>query len=133
MNVRRTANGLLAVAVAGVIGVTQTALAAELTCSGTVVSLSYHASGGSTGGSLMLRLSSMNVPVFICNPEGLWTVTGTSYTTPPATCKAIYATLLAARVSGTPLNSVYFDGDQVPASCNAWASWSVANIRHYHL
>ncbi len=48
----------------------------------------------------MLRLSSMNTSVFICSPDVEWTPAGAGYTTSVAACKALYATFLAARVSG---------------------------------
>jgi hypothetical protein len=102
------------------------ASAATVVCAGTVITVSYHASG-----VLMIRLSSMNVPVFFCTPDSTWTTAGPGLTTEPEACKAMYATFLAARLSGTPLANVYFDGDAVPAACNAWSAWTNANIRHY--
>lgn len=100
--------------------------AATVVCSGTVAELSYHASD-----KLMIRLSSMNTVVYICNPGAEWIVSGTSYKTSPDTCKALYSVFLAARLSGEPINSVYFDGDDVPATCNSWGNWKSANIRHF--
>src|SRR5262245_3551307 len=102
------------------------ASATTVVCSGTVITLSYHANG-----QMMIRLSSMNVPVFFCTPDTTWTAAGEGQTTAPETCKAMYATFLAARMSGIPVNNVYFDGSAVPATCDAWSSWSNANIRHY--
>jgi hypothetical protein len=102
------------------------ALAGTLVCGGTVVTLSYHANG-----QFMIRLSDMNVPVFFCTPDSTWSLPAAAgVSTPPEACKAMYATFLAARLSGTPVNNMYFDGD-VPASCNAWPAWTSANIRHY--
>lgn len=102
------------------------AYAATLICGGKVEALSYHASN-----KLMIKLSSMNAPVFFCSPEHEWTVTGTAFKTGPETCKAFYATFLAAKVAGDTIKNMYFDGDQVPAACDAWSSWQSANIRHF--
>lgn len=96
-------------------------------CTGTVDALAYHAGEG-----LMLRLSSMNTPVFICSPDSTWSVSGTLYTTPPQSCKALYASFLTAKVTRASLPAVYFDGDEVPTACNTWASWSRANIRFFN-
>ena len=103
--------------------------AATIVCSGTVEALSFHASN--TGGLLMIRLSSMNTPVYFCDPENAWSAPGSGYAVSPATCRALYATFLSARVSGTPISGMYFDGDSAPADCNAWGGWQSANIRHY--
>jgi hypothetical protein len=105
-----------------------TADAATLVCSGKVDILSYHADD-----QLMLKLDSMNVAVFFCSPERKWTVPGTGYATGPETCKMLYSTFMAAKMADQPIFSMYFDGDQVPASCNDWASWKSANIRHYSM
>lgn len=101
---------------------------AELVCGGTVAELAYHAEG-----RFMVRFSNMNVPVFFCSPEREWTVAGTGYITGPETCKTLYSTFLAAKLAGQPITNVYFDGEQVPATCNGWASWSNANIRYFTL
>ena len=98
---------------------------ATVVCSGTVDVLAYHANN-----NLMVKLSSMNTPVFFCNPDSNWTV-APGYTTGPQTCKALYATFLTAKVTGTSLSAVYFDGDSVPATCNAWGPWVSANIRYF--
>lgn len=100
--------------------------AATLVCSGKVEALSFHANN-----RLMIKLSGMNVPVFFCSPESEWIVAGTAFKTGPETCKALYSTFLAAKVAGETIKNMYFDGDQVPAACNAWASWQSANIRHF--
>lgn len=102
--------------------------AATVICTGTVAELAFHANG-----RLMVRLSSMNTPVFICSPDQIWTVPGTPYTTSPATCNTLYSTFLAARVSGIEIRSMYFDGDEVPATCNSWASWGSANVRFFKM
>jgi hypothetical protein len=105
---------------------TLNASAAELVCSGTVEEISYHAND-----QMMIRLSSMNAFVFVCNTEITWSVAGTGYVTGPKTCAAMYSTFLAAKLSGKPINSMYFDGADVPTTCNGWGSWKNANIRHY--
>jgi len=106
-------------------GIHLNCFAGTVVCSGTVVVLAYHANN-----NLMVRLSSMNAPVFFCNPDSNWTVTGTGYTTGPQTCKALYAIFLAAKLTGASFSAVYFDGDSVPAACNAWGPWLSANIRY---
>jgi hypothetical protein len=95
--------------------------------------VSYHAQPTGVGSQLYVRLSSMNTIVAICSPDVSWSVPSTVYVTPPEACKALYATLLAARLSGLTVNSMYFDGDAVPAACNAWGMWLRANVRHYRL
>ncbi|WP_372627601.1 hypothetical protein [Arsukibacterium sp.] len=97
-----------------------------LVCAGEVETLSYHADS-----QLMIKLSSMNTPVFFCSPDNQWVVNGTAYKTSPQACQAMYSTFLAAKMAGKPVANMYFDGDQVPASCNGWSSWAKANIRHY--
>ena len=97
-------------------------------CSGTVEQLAYHQPG-----RLRVRLSSMNVPVFICSAESDWQPAGSlSGSTSPAACKTLYATLLAARLTRGTINSMYFDGDDVPASCNAFSGfWLGVNVRYF--
>lgn len=107
-------------------GIHLNCFAGTVVCGGTVVQLAYHANN-----SFMLRLSSMNAPVFFCNPDSNWTVTGAGgYATGPQTCKTLYATFLAAKLTGKSFGAVYFDGDSVPAACNAWGPWLSANIRY---
>jgi hypothetical protein len=102
------------------------AFSATVVCAGTVSRLEYTASG-----NIMLQLSGMNAPVFICSLDSNWNIEP-GYVTTPATCKTMYASFLAAKLSGTSINDVYFDGPSVPASCTAWALWTYANIRHYY-
>lgn len=104
----------------------QNVVARELICSGEVDTLSYH-----TDSQLMIKLSSMNTPVFFCSPDNQWVVNGTAYKTSPQACQTMYSTFLAAKMAGKPVTNMYFDGDQVPGSCNGWSSWAKANIRHY--
>ncbi|HEU5138248.1 MAG TPA: hypothetical protein VFU13_24090 [Steroidobacteraceae bacterium] len=101
-------------------------LAADVMCSGTVTRIAYHANN-----SLMLQLSSMNVPVLFCSPEAEWVVAGTTYRTGPQTCKAFLAIFLSAKATGATLHNVYFDGAQVPATCDSWPNWASANIRYF--
>jgi len=103
-----------------------TSYAGTVVCAGTVDVLSYHANG-----SFMVQLSSMNTPVFFCSADAEWLVAGTTFKTGPEACKMIYSTLLAAKSTGKAIANVYFDGDQVPGSCNTWGDWKAANIRHF--
>ncbi|SNB46510.1 hypothetical protein SAMN06269301_1977 [Geobacter sp. DSM 9736] len=101
--------------------------AEAVVCGGTVQTLAYHQPG-----KLLLRLSSMNTPVYICSTDADWVVPGSlAGSTSPAACKAIYATLLAAKTSGAPIPDMYFDGDQLPANCISFAPWSEANVRYF--
>ena len=100
--------------------------AGTLTCVGTVEKLAFHSPG-----RLMLKLSSMNTPVFICSTDAEWIVPGSGYSTTTAACKALYATFLAARTTGGTLDYIHFDGDQVPASCATWPGWANANVRYF--
>lgn len=104
------------------------AWAGSLTCGGEVETLGYHADN-----KLMLKLSSMNRPVMFCSPDSVWSVSGTPYKTGPQTCQTLYSTFLALKLSGKPIATMYFDGDDVPGSCTSWSEWSTANIRHYLL
>lgn len=81
----------------------------------------------------MLKLSGMNVPVFICSTDADWVVSGSlAGSTSPNACKTLYATFLTAKITGAVIHSMYFDGDQVPASCNAFANWTSVNVRYYN-
>ena len=99
-------------------------LAGTVVCSGTVETIAYHANN-----SFMVRLSSMNTPVYFCNPETTWNLAG--YSTGPQTCKMLYAMFLAARESGRAFSVVYFDSDDAPTACNTWATWKSASIRFF--
>lgn len=100
--------------------------AAELLCSGIVDELSYHASN-----RFMLRLSSMDVAVFsVIRMRNGWSQAPAIKTGPNA-CKMMYSTFLAAKATGKRLTSMYFDGDDVPASCDGFENWKSVNIRHY--
>ncbi len=99
---------------------------ASLYCSGEVEELAYHGNN-----KLMIKLSSMNRPVFFCSPDAEWTVPGTGYKTGKETCKTLYSTFLSAKISKTPIKTMLFDGDAVPATCSAWEPWKAASIRYY--
>lgn len=102
--------------------------AGTVVCAGTVEYLGYHSG---IGNGLMLKLSSMNTSVFICDPDDTWTVSGTPYTTRPNACKAMWAALMAAKAAGTSFGGIYFDGDDAPADCSTWGNWKRANVRYY--
>ncbi len=102
------------------------AISGTVICSGKIERLSYHAPN-----QLMIKLDSMNAPVFFCNPDAEFSVPGTAYVTGPDTCKALYSTFLAAKMAGRTISSMYFDGDDAPSTCNSWGDWKKANIRHY--
>jgi hypothetical protein len=102
--------------------------AGTLTCVGEVEELAYHANS-----RFMLKLTSMNTPVFICNPDSPWQVPGTGYVTSAETCKMMYSTFLAAKMANKVVDYVHFDGDQVPEACDEWGNWSVANVRFFRL
>ena len=106
----------------------QNLYAGQVVCSGKVEILSYHSPD-----SMMVKLSSMNTAVFFCSPDKTWTVAGTNYTTGPETCKVLYSTFMSAQLAGKTVESVYFDGDNTPASCNQFQDWSRFNIRHFNL
>lgn len=95
-------------------------------CSGTVEKLGLHAPD-----KLMLKLSSMNRAVFICSPSYNWEVAGTTYTTSAETCKSMLSMLMHAKATNAEMGNVWFDGDSVPASCDSWESWKLANIRFF--
>lgn len=102
--------------------------AATLVCSGTVTELAYHAPG-----VLYVRLSGMNTFVGICSTDANWGPPGSlSGNTTPAACKTIYGTLLFAKQAGTVVSSMYFDRDELPASCSAFTSWTNVNLRFVH-
>lgn len=100
--------------------------AGTIQCNGTVEKIGMHASD-----KLMLKLSSMNQAVFICKPNSEWSVSGTEYTTSPETCNALLSMLMHAKATGAQMGDVWFDGDDVPATCSSWESWKSANIRHF--
>jgi len=103
--------------------------AATVVCSGTIDTLQFDATSSGSG-YFSIKLSSMNVAVYFCDPTNPWSAPG-GYTISRDACRALYATFLAAKVSGIPVTNMYFDGTDVPATCDAWLTWQSANIRHY--
>ena len=101
--------------------------AGTVVCEGTVQELTLHQPG-----LVGLRLSSMSAPVFIYRIDAEQTIPGAASTS-AANCKAMYAGLLAAKISGTFVHGAYFDGDQVPASCNAAQFWTYVSLRSFTL
>lgn len=104
---------------------TLNAHAGTVVCSGTVETIAYHSNN-----QFMVRLSSMNTPVYFCSSESTWNVVA-GFSTGTQTCKMFFAMFLAAKESGRTVNSVYFDSDDAPATCNTWATWKYANIRFF--
>ena len=103
------------------------AIAGTLICSGDVEVLAYHQPG-----RLMVKLGSMNVPTFICSTDADWIIAGSiSGNTTPSACKAIYATLLSAKLSDSAIQSMVFDGADVPPTCNSFVSWKNVNLRFF--
>ena len=100
--------------------------AGSLVCTGTVETVAYHGNN-----QLMVKLSSMNTPVFFCNPETTWTVAGADgRTMGPETCKSLFAIFLSARATKEPISRVHFDGNSVPTSCTGFQSWQKVFIRY---
>lgn len=103
-----------------------TVSAKQLTCGGTVKAIGFH-----TPNTILLRLSSMNTSVFVCNIASNWTPPGTSHTTSAEMCKAMLSMLLHAKATQADMGNVYFDGEHVPDSCDSWGSWRSANVRYF--
>lgn len=99
--------------------------AGTLVCSGTVISLAYHAQD-----VLLIRLSSMNEPVQFCSINQDWSI-APGYTTTPAVCKTFLAMFMAAKASGESISSVYFESPSAPATCSGWVPWTSANLRFF--
>ena len=102
------------------------AMAGTVVCSGTVLTVAYD-----TPDRVMLRLSSMDAPVYICSLSSVWSVAGSTNTTDPATCRAFFDMLLSAQALGATVTSMYFDGDSVPAACDQWGAWKTASVRYF--
>jgi hypothetical protein len=102
------------------------ATAGSLVCEGTVDTVAYHGND-----KLMVKLSSMNKPVFFCNPNQAWSVPGEpGRVMNPETCKAVFSMFLSARATREKISRVHFDGDNVPTSCSGFASWQNVFIRY---
>lgn len=106
--------------------ITSSAQAVALYCNGgTISQLAFHMPG-----VLYLQMSNMNTPVAICSVDSNWTVPGAAVgPTTPASCKAIYASLLIAKQSGQAVTQVLFDSDTMPANCTSFAPWAQMNLR----
>lgn len=100
--------------------------AGSLTCAGKVKQINLHAND-----TFMVQLESMNYPVFFCKPNGPWSVSGTTYSMSPETCRALISIFLTAKATDKALGDVYFDGDQVPSNCTSWSPWSSALVRYF--
>lgn len=101
--------------------------AATIVCEGTIVDLTIHQPG-----LVGLRLSSMSSPMYICRVDAEYRPLGADSIS-PATCKTMYAGLLAAKYSNATVRAAYFDGDQVPASCDTTQSGAQVFLRHFAL
>lgn len=101
-------------------------LAGTLVCSGTVETVAYHGND-----KLMVKLSSMNGPIFFCNPNEPWSVSGAQgRVMNPETCKAVFSMFLSARATGENISRVHFDGDAVPSSCTEFAPFTDVFVRY---
>lgn len=103
-----------------------TANTAELTCAGKVRQVNYHAPD-----AFMLQLDGMDAPVFFCRPNATWSVPGTTYTTSAETCRTLVGVFMSAKALDKAFAVIYFDGADVPASCNSWGAWKSANVRYF--
>jgi hypothetical protein len=105
------------------------AAGASLRCNGTVAEVWYHAPG-----VVLVKLSSMNTAAMVCEINSDWLVPGSlSGATTPASCKAIYAALLAANRSGALIDEMIFDADTLPASCSEFAFFTKVNLRFFNI
>lgn len=84
--------------------------AGTLTCTGTITMVAIHQPG-----YVAVMLSSMSNYVLVCRLDDTYTAPGTNPIS-PATCKALYAGLLTAKVNGYNLNALWFDGDAITTS-----------------
>jgi hypothetical protein len=100
--------------------------AATVVCSGTVEQIAYY-----NPGLIMVRLSSMNNPVFICSTDAPFTEPNAGYATTVQACKVLYAGLLTAKTTNSPIQAMYFDAATVPSTCATWPAWAYAQVRYY--
>ncbi len=101
-------------------------MAGSLGCEGTVEAVAYHGND-----KLMVQLSSMNAPVFFCNPNQQWSVPGAEGRVMSGeTCKTVFSMLLTARTTQQYVQRIHFDGDSVPASCGEFANQAEVFIRY---
>lgn len=99
--------------------------AGTIQCSGKVAQIGMHAND-----KIMLRLTSMNRPVFICSMAERWEVDGTVYKTTVEMCKALYSMFLTAKTTGAEVGDVWMDGNDAN-SCSSFESWKKVNVRHF--
>lgn len=109
-----------------VLVVSGNSFAGTLQCSGKVEQIGMHAND-----RIMLRLTSMNTPVFICSTTSSWKPSGSSYSTSPETCKALLSMFLTAKATGVDMGDVWMDGDDATESCSTFGNWKSVNIRHF--
>lgn len=100
------------------------ATAGSITCTGTVEMVAIHQPG-----YVAVMLSSMTNYVVVCRLDDTFNAPGINPVS-PATCKAIYAGLLTARVNRNNINAMYFDGDAIPASatCSTFAGGLATSV-----
>jgi hypothetical protein len=106
--------------------VTVQANAGTITCSGRILQVSYHSPD-----AFMIQLESMNLPVIFCRSNASYSVSGTTYTTSPESCRTLVGMFTAGKIAERSIGVMYFDGDAVPSACNAWPAWQSVNIRHF--
>lgn len=100
--------------------------AGSLVCEGTVESVAYHSNN-----RLMVRLSSMNTPVFFCSTNTDWVAPGAEgKIMSPESCQVIFSVFLTAKTTREPISRVHFDGDDVPDTCDSFESWKHVFIRY---
>ena len=98
--------------------------AGTLICTGTAAEVSLHLPN-----QLLVRLSSMNDRVLVCLLDATHTVAGQlSGSTTATTCKGMYASLLAAKASGQPMQMV-MDANVLPSACDTFAPWTPVSLR----
>jgi hypothetical protein len=103
----------------------QTVLATDgINCTGTITTIGVHGTN-----RVMLSLSGMNTIVQICD---LGQTVGTTYPNTPDQCKADYATLVSAYLTGQTMN-VWFDNVQTGTNCTNFATWELAVARWVYL
>ena len=95
-----------------------------INCTGTVTTIGVHGTN-----RVMLSLSGMNTTVQICD---LGQTVGTTYPNTADQCKADYATLVAAYLTGQTM-TVWFDNVQTGTNCSNFAAWELAVARWVHL
>jgi hypothetical protein len=105
------------------------AAAGTIICQGTVELVSIHQPG-----YVGVMLSSMSNYVIVCRLDETYTPPGAASIS-PATCKALYAGLITARVNRYNIDAIYFDGDAIPASatCSNFAGGLATQVNLRYL